>query len=459
MAKHHLPVVGGMRSSVHGDGTRETVHPADVGGRFVNARRVVYAVLVLVYLIVPWLTVAGRPAVLLDIEQRRFLLFGAVLNAQDTWLLFFVLFGIGLTLIAVTTVLGRVWCGWGCPQTVFLEGVFRPLQRLIEGSRNDRLRREQHGWNFDRAWRRVLLWSIYLGLASGIAHVFLGYFVPIRSLLRLIAEGPAEHPQAFFWVTFFTGVWFFDFAWFREQTCLAICPYGRLQSVMTDDDSLVVGYDTKRGEPRGKAGTEGAGDCVDCGRCVVVCPTGIDIRNGLQLDCIGCTACIDACDEVMDKLHRPRGLVRYDSLNGLVGKARRWLRPRLFFYMAIAALWAVGVFFATRTRTSFEANMLRLQGAPYILEGTTVRNAFNVHVVNKLGETHEFVVEPLDPPAGATFLIPMRSVRLAPFQGQHLPVFVTLPRGQSLPGGAVRLRVRCVGTPHVITASAPFLQP
>ncbi len=455
----HLPVVGGMRTSVHGDGTRETVHPADVRGRFLTARRVVYGLLVVVYLAVPWLSVGGRPAVLLDIAQRRFLLFGAVLNAQDAWLLFFVLFGVGLTLIAVTTVLGRVWCGWACPQTVFLEGVFRPLQRLLEGSRNERLQRERKGWTLDRVWRRTVLWSIYLLLASAIAHVFLGYFVPIRSFLTMISEGPVTHPQAFFWVTFFTGVWFFDFAWFREQTCLAICPYGRLQSVMTDDDSLVVGYDKARGEPRGKVGSEGAGDCVDCGRCVVVCPTGIDIRNGLQLDCIGCTACIDACDEVMDRLHRPRGLVRYDSLNGLVGNARRWMRPRLFFYLGIAVLWAFGVFFATRTRTSFEANLLRLQGAPYSLEGTTVRNAFNIHLVNKLGETHTFVAEPLAPPAGVTYLIPMTRVRLAPFEGAHLPVFVTVPRGQTLPGGAVRLRVRCEGTADVITAAAPFLQP
>ncbi|MFO0630865.1 MAG: cytochrome c oxidase accessory protein CcoG [Polyangiales bacterium] len=327
-----------MKSSLRHDGSRANVHPADVAGRFNNIRRVVFGVLIAIYLALPWIVINGNPAVLLDLPGRRFYLLGRLFNAQDGFLLFLLLAGIGLSLILITTILGRMWCGYACPQTVFLEAVFRPLQRLIEGSREARMRREAKDWDFDRTWRRGLLWALYAAIASFLAHAFLGYFFPVRTLVAMLLRGPGEHPEAFLAVTIATAIIFFDVAWFREQLCLAICPYGRLQSVLTDPDSVVIGYDTKRGEPRGKAKTEGVGDCVDCNRCVVVCPTGIDIRNGLQLDCIACTQCIDACDAVMDKLNRPRGLIRYDSLRGLGGEARRFLRPRLFIYAAAITL-------------------------------------------------------------------------------------------------------------------------
>ena len=457
----HLPVVQ-MKSSIRHDGSRATVHPADVSGRFTRARRAVFAVLLALYLVIPWITLGGNPAVLLDLPGRRFYLMGRLFNAQDGFLLFFVLAGIGITLILVTTILGRVWCGWACPQTVFLEAVFRPIQRLIEGNREARMRREAKDWDFDRTWRRVLLWSLYAVIASLLAHAFLGYFFPVRTLVGMILGGPGEHPEAFLAVTVATGLIFFDVAWFREQLCLAICPYGRLQSAMTDPDSLVVGYDTTRGEPRGKAKAEGVGDCVDCNRCVVVCPTGIDIRNGLQLDCIACTQCIDACDEVMDKLHRPRGLIRYDSLNGLMGRARHFLRPRLFIYAAVIVLWVVGLAITLRTRVEFETNLLRLQGAPYTLEGDTVRNAFDIHLVNKRNARTTFRVEPQDAGApGLQFVIPLREVTLDPLAGTHLPIFVTMPRSAFRGDVPLRIRVRPTGAgdAETRTVTAPFLGP
>ncbi len=460
----HLPVVE-MRGSIReSDGARLTVHPADVHGRFRTAQRLVFAVLIAVYALVPWLEVGGHPAVLLDIVRRRFYLFGAVFNAQDVWMLFFVLSGIGFGLVALTTVAGRVWCGWACPQSVYLEGVFRPLQRLIEGPRDKRVRREQGDWTFDRAWRRALLWTIYLGIAAAIAHVFLGYFTPIRGLWAMIKAGPAESPEAFAWVVAMTAVMFFNFAWFREQTCVAICPYGRLQSVLTDPDSLVIGYDTQRGEPRGKSKgkekPEGMGDCVDCNRCVVVCPTGIDIRNGLQLDCVACTRCIDACDDVMDKLGRPRGLVRYDSLAGLHHEPRRFLRPRLYLYAFLGLLGLVASTVAYTRHTSFEANLLRLAGAPYTLEGDTIRNAYNIHIVNKRSETVTFTLEP-DTSSGAAFLVPLRQVTLASLAGTNAPVFVTLPRARYHASTRVRIRVVPRGAPaeEARVIEAPFLGP
>jgi len=458
---HHLPVYQ-MKSSIRHDGSRATVHPADVHGRFDNARKVVFGVLLAVYLALPWIRLGGNPAVLLDLPGRRFYLMGRLFNAQDGFLLFFLLAGIGVSLILVTTILGRVWCGWACPQTVFLESVFRPIQRLIEGSRDARMRREAKGWDFDRAWRRVLLWTVYLAISSALAHAFLGYFFPVRTLIAMILVGPGAHPEAFLAVTIATGLIFFDVAWFREQLCLAICPYGRLQSAMTDPDTLVVGYDVKRGEPRGKAKGEGVGDCVDCNRCVVVCPTGIDIRHGLQLDCIACTQCIDACDEVMDKLHRPRGLIRYDSLKGLAHETRRFLRPRLFIYAAVITVWVVGLGLTLRRRVPFETNLLRLQGAPYVLDGDSVRNAFNIHLVNKRNTRTVFRVEPEAAAVpGLQYLIPLRTVTLEPLAGTNLPIFVTMPRSSF--HGDIPLRIRVAPEPAVEgeerVVTAPFLGP
>jgi cytochrome c oxidase accessory protein FixG len=457
----HLPIVE-MRSSIRNDGTRATVHPADVTGRFDKARIALFAVLLTVYVSTPWVTIGGHPAVLLDLVRRHFYLFGAVFNAQDVWMVFFILSGVGFSLVALTTVAGRVWCGYACPQTVFLESVFRPIQRLIEGSREKRMRREQAGWNLDRAWRRALLWSIYLGLAAVLAHVFLGYFTPIRGLWEMIKAGPSASPEAFAWTVAMTGVMFFNFAWFREQTCLAICPYGRLQSVLTDPDTIVIGYDEKRGEPRarGQKKADGAGDCVDCNRCVVVCPTGIDIRNGLQLDCIGCARCIDACDEVMDKLHRPRGLVRYDSLAGLHHEPRRFLRPRLGLYAVLGLMGLLASTLAFRRHTPFEANLLRLTGAPYSVEAGAVRNAYNIHLVNKLNRPVTFSIDP-EAHGTQSFLVPLRTVRLESFGSSHAPVFVTIPVRDFHGDLRVRLRVRGDGLAPEDTRviDAPFLGP
>ncbi|MCA9606186.1 MAG: cytochrome c oxidase accessory protein CcoG, partial [Myxococcales bacterium] len=295
--KVQLPVI--EASSLRKDGNRNFVHPADVKGRFVYARYVVFAILIGIWAALPWIPINGHPALFLDVQHRQFFLFGNTFNAQDAWLLFFIFSGVGLSIILVTAVVGRVWCGWACPQTVFLEGMFRRIERLVEGPRNVRIRRNDGPWSFDKIWRKVVKHALFVLSALFVSHVLLSFFVSMPSLLEMVQRSPAEHPTAFAWMLAVSFVLYGNFAWFREQFCMIICPYGRLQSVLTDRDSLVVGYDEGRGEPRGKAKDPNTGDCVDCKRCVHVCPTGIDIRNGLQLDCIGCTACIDACDEVM----------------------------------------------------------------------------------------------------------------------------------------------------------------
>jgi cytochrome c oxidase accessory protein FixG len=430
-AVRHLPVIPSaddITSSLAADGHRRFVYPADVHGRFVKYRKIVFAVLVAIWLALPLVQIGGHPAVFMDVERRHFHILGATFNSQDAWLLFFVLTGFGFTLALFTSLFGRVFCGYACPQTVFLEGMFRPIERLVEGTREQRMRRDKGKMTFDKLWRKVVKHALFLLSAAFVAHVMLSFFVSVPATLTMIRGNPADHPEAFIWATAITLLLYGNFAWFREQVCIIVCPYGRLQSVLIDDDSLVIGYDKKRGEPRGKAKAEGVGDCVDCKRCVAVCPTGIDIRNGLQLDCVGCTACIDACDEIMDKLERPRGLVRYDSLKGLAGEKRRVMRPRLYVYAVLGLAGIVATTIAVSRRTSFEANMLRERGAPFVIEGERVRNSYALHLMNKRAEPVTFTLTPQAVPE-LEFLIPRSTVELGPMKDVRVNIVVTAPRG------------------------------
>lgn len=414
-------------SSLRTDGSRNFVHPADVRGRFDKARRAVFFLLIGIWAVLPWIKIRGNPAVFLDIQGRKFFLFGLTFNAQDLWLLFFLVTGLGFGLVYLTVIAGRVWCGWACPQTVFLEGIFRPIERLIEGPREKRIRRNAGSWTGDKLVRKVTKHALFVIAALLVSHVFLAYFISLPGLFRMVRGNPSEHWEAFGWMVGTSAIFYANFARFREQTCIGVCPYGRMQSVMMDDHSLVVGYDVTRGEPRGKASDKGAGDCVDCNRCVVVCPTGIDIRNGLQLDCIACTACIDACDEIMDKLDRPRGLIRYDSLAGLAGQKRKLVRPRTIALSVLLLVGAIVFAFAVGKRADFEANLLRLSGAPYVVDNGIIRNAFNVHLVNKKAESAVFIIEP-EAHDLAKVVIPMGEIEVGPLGNANVPVFVTMPR-------------------------------
>ncbi len=444
MATTRLPVLQGAGAahatgSIRGDGRRPRIVPADVRGRFALARRAVFAALVLLWVALPWVRIGGAPGVFLDVEARRFFLLGLTFNAQDAWLLFFLLSGVGFGLVYVTALAGRAWCGWACPQTVFLEGVYRPIERLVEGPREKHLRRDAGPVTFGRVARKVAKHALFVVASLAVAHVVLAYFVSLPRAFAMVRSSPAAHPEAFAWVAAVTALLYGNLAWFREQFCVVLCPYGRLQSVLLDDDSLVVGYDAARGEPRGKKG-QVQGDCVDCNRCVVVCPTAIDIRDGLQLDCLACTACIDACDDVMTRLDRPRGLIRYDSLNGLAGKPRRVVRPRLVLYTVMLVVGGAVALFATRARTDFEVLASRLPGAPYTMEGGTLRNAFDLHVVNKRGEAATFDVS-VDAPAGIDAVVPIARLQLDALAARHVPVFLTMPQASFHGDAPVHVRV------------------
>ncbi len=296
--------------SINADGSRNFLHVADVKGRWHRLRTTIHSLLLLLFLALPWIHIDGKPIVLVDIPGRSAYLFGGTYTNQDFHLVFFLLIGVGLSIFVTTSLFGRIWCGFLCPQTLFMEGVFRPIERMVEGSRSTRIRRNKKG-GADMVVRKIIKHTLFIVFCWFFTVAFMAYFIPVRELWQLVPLFPG-HTTALIWSLFWTGMLYFDYSWFREQTCLIICPYGRLQSTLVDYDTIIIGYDEKRGEPREKGVNKG-GDCIDCRRCVDVCPTGIDIRNGLQLECIGCTNCIDACNDIMKKIGKPTGLVRFDS--------------------------------------------------------------------------------------------------------------------------------------------------
>lgn len=373
-------------------GDRVTIYPASVKGFWRNQRNWSQLILLTIFLTLPWIQIGGEQSLLFSIPERRFVFFGLVLYAHDAPLIFFLLaigvFGLAL----VTAIWGRIWCGWACPQTVFIDAVFRRIETWIEGNHLQRRQLDQGALSFNKIFRKSIKWSLFLIASSIIAHSFAAYFIGANRLAQMSIHAPSENWVPFTIVLFFTFLVLFDFGWFREQFCIIMCPYGRFQSVLMDNHSLAVLYDEKRGEPRKGSQIKSeinkpAGDCVNCHRCVMVCPTGIDIRRGVQLECINCTACIDACDEIMDKVHKPRGLIRYASLAQLDGKKSHLLNWRRSFYLVLILLATSGLTYKLSTRSSLRAEILRVVGAPYrLLEGAekgNVMNQFKVHLQNQ----------------------------------------------------------------------------
>ncbi|MFM2296692.1 MAG: cytochrome c oxidase accessory protein CcoG [Verrucomicrobiota bacterium] len=387
-------------TTINADGSHYILHPSDVSGRFTTYRRIFGILLLAVYVLLPWIPINGAPALFLDVENRRFHVMGLTLIPQDLWVLFFAITGLGFGLFFITSLLGRLWCGWACPYTVFLEHVFRRIERWIDGDGPARRLLDAAPWTKQKIGKRILKQTLYILSAAAIAHVFMSYFVSLERLYSYVKEGPLAHATVFTFVTVLTGILWFSFSLFREQFCILMCPYGRLQSALTDDDTIIIGYDETRGEPRGPIGKT-SGACIDCRRCVNVCPTGIDIRNGLQMECIGCSACIDACDTIMDKIGQPRGLVRYDSLNGLTQKKRRIMRPRIIAYMALALLGlsVLALIASTRVRP-YTAEFSRMRGAPYYVDGSMVRNHYQFRILNKRNQPAEMTVTLANAPEG-----------------------------------------------------------
>lgn len=452
-------------TTINPDGSHHILHPADVSGRFTVARRLVALLLMAVYVALPWIPVNGAPAVFFDVEMRRFHLFGFTMLAQDLWVLSFAISGVGFLLFVVTSVLGRIWCGWACPYTVFLDHVFRRVERWIDGDHHARRRLASAPWTGGKIFKRFLKHGLYILIAAAIAHVFLSYFVSLPRLYGYMRQGPLHHPTSFGIVVSITGALYYCFAWFREQFCILMCPYGRLQSALTDEDTMIIGYDLKRGEPRGKVTDPGAGACVDCNRCVSVCPTGIDIRDGLQLECIGCAACIDACDDIMTKVKRPTGLIRYDSMRGLAGEKRRIFRPRLLAYgfLGLLGVAALGTTVFFRAKPMY-AEMSRMRGPSFYVDPTMIRNHYQIRLVNKRNQPMSFEISLENPAPGysitgisdATTLQALQEIArplvvIVPKTDYHGPVKLTLKIHAEPGDSTVRQEVEFLGpNPHTL---------
>ncbi|MFC5048084.1 cytochrome c oxidase accessory protein CcoG [Aquimarina hainanensis] len=380
-------------STVTDDGKRAWVYPKKPNGRFYAYREWVSYFLLLFLFTAPFIKVKGNQLFLFNIMERRFNIFGAPFWPQD-FHLFVISMIVGIVFIILFTVaFGRIFCGWICPQTIFMEMVFRKIEYWIEGDRGKQIRLDKQPWNAEKIKKRVLKWSVFFFISFLIANIFLAYFIGSDQLVHHISDGPLKHVKTLVSLLIFTGVFYFVFAWFREQVCIIACPYGRLQGVLLDNKSIIVAYDHKRGEQEtGRSkfrknedrSALGKGDCIDCFQCVQVCPTGIDIRNGTQLECINCTACIDACDHIMEKVKMPKGLIRYASEENIERKAKFSFTPRLIGYSVVLTILIgvlVGMLFL---RNDVEANILRLPGQLYERkENNIISNVYTYKLVNK----------------------------------------------------------------------------
>jgi cytochrome c oxidase accessory protein FixG len=408
-------------------------------GRLYRARRIVACALVALFVGLPFVRVHGKPAVLLDVMQRQFVLFGRTFLATDGVLLMLLMLSIFASVVLTTALVGRAWCGWACPQTVYMEFLFRPLERLFEGPREAQLSIDRHGMSS----RRLAKNAVYLGLSFVLANVFLAYFVGTDALRHWLLQAPTEHWGGFSVVMVTTGLVFFDFAYFREQMCTVICPYARIQSVLLDTRSLLIGYDVARGEPRskGKAKVAGHGDCIDCQACVTTCPTGIDIRQGLQLECIACGQCADACDSIMDRIKKPKGLIRYTSQAALAaGKPTSLLRVRVVIYALALAGLITALLLLGSSRPAAEVTILRGLGAPFQVNGDEVVNQLRLKVRNRSEKSASFGLELLGMPEAHVVAAELPLV--VPASEQAVAnVFVVAPRSALRGSRRIQLRI------------------
>lgn len=416
MAHHQQPTRDSV-TTINDDGSRNFIYPSDTHGRFTIARSALAYLLLAAFFILPWVTINGHPSVLFDVVNRQFFLFGLGFTPQDLWLAFFLMTGVGFTLIMVTALLGRMWCGWTCPHTLALDHVFRRIERLIDGPALERKKLAAESPSTELVLRRLLKHGFYVLAAAAFTYGFFAYFFGPLELVAALND-PITNWGTSAAFLFLGGILYFDFSWFREQFCIILCPYGRIQSTLIDDHSLIIGYDEKRGEPRGKSTDPDAGDCVDCFRCVQVCPTGIDIRQGLQMECIGCANCVDACDETMTKLHRPTGLVRYTSLAALNGGKSRILRPRIILYGILFLIGVVATTYAFSTYQTASISLSRPPGPPYFVEDGEVRNQFFLRLTNKENVARKFTITVLGD--GVKNALPQQEVVLEPWQEESL---------------------------------------
>ncbi len=411
--------------TLNADGSRNRIRPRLYPGPLHRQRRIVAWGLMALFVSLPLAKIGGKPALFLDVLERQFTFFGHTFLATDGVLLMLLMLTIFASVFWVTALVGRGWCGWACPQTVYMEFLFRPIERLFEGRREDQLRLDQGGASLHRVGKNF----VFLALAFVLANVFLAYFVGVHALRSWVLEAPSRHMGGFTVVAVTTGLMFFDFAYFREQMCTVICPYARLQSVLLDRRSLLIGYDVKRGEPRSRGKAKpGHGDCIDCQACVVSCPTGIDIRQGLQLECIACGQCADACDSIMERIHKPKGLIGYASQEQIeTGKAPAIVRTRVVIYSVLLAGLVSTLAYAVLTKQNADVTVLRGIGAPFSENGPNVVNQIRFKVQNRSSATRKYQIA-LDDLPNAQLIAPEAPLPVTSGEQRTTTVFVIAPK-------------------------------
>ena len=393
---HKLPGDGGLRINHY---------PMAVHGFFRKYRTISQWLLIAIFFLLPCIKINGLPAILINLPDRRFTFFGLSFWSHDTPLLFFILAGFSLGLLFVTSVWGRVWCGWACPQTIGIDGIFRRIETLVEGNYIARKKLQAAPFDKEKIIKKAIKWFLFFFISTLLSHTFYAYFTDAGRLASMTLSSPSENLTTFYIVNATTLIILFNFGWFKEQLCTVICPYGRLQSVLMDEDSLVVAYDENRGEPRkGRKQSSGesprrllsgeTGDCINCYKCVVVCPTGIDIRHGIQMECIACTSCIDACNEVMRITKKPKGLIRYESENGLKGEKTIFWKMKTYIYLGLTLLSFLGLFLYVLNRSELDITVLRAHENPYQVLSTSeketlIANHFTLNLKNQSSQEME----------------------------------------------------------------------
>lgn len=423
-------------STVDQSGARKWVYPKKPKGKFTNYRDIVTVFLLAVFFVVPFIKLNGNPLLKINIIDREFFIIGQPFYPQDFFILALGAITSLVFIILFTVVFGRIFCGWICPQTIFMEGVFRKIEYWIEGDRNKQIKLANQPWNSEKILKKGLKWFIYTIISLIITHWMFMYIVGYEEVLKIMKGGPIEYPSNFIVMFIFTGLFYFVFAWFREQVCTLVCPYGRLQGVLIDKETINVFYDFKRGENRSKwrkgedRKAAGKGDCIDCNQCVVVCPTGIDIRNGQQLECINCTMCIDACDEVMVKTGLPKGLIRYATQDEIEKEQKFKFTNRMKAYSVVLLALVGFLGYLLNNRGDLEAKFIKPAGSTFFIKDKKINNTYNYTFLNKTNQDKKVTIKVIKPQNGEIILSDNNSITLKRDKLTKGTVNVTFPEIQ-----------------------------
>ncbi len=417
-------------TTVTKDGKRKWIYPVKPGGKWFNYRAAVAIFFYAIFFIMPFIKVNGRPFLMFNFPEGKFFIFGSAFWPQDFFIFGLLMLAAIIFIALFTNAYGRIFCGWICPQTIFMEMLFRRVDYLVLGSAQQQRLLAKAEWDGKKTRKYVLRYGIYFLLSFIIANTFLSYIIGVDELFKIMTEPVSMHIGGFIAIMIFTLVFFGVYAFIREQVCTNICPYGRLQSVLLDKNSIVVAYDYKRGEPRArykKVQAEDTGDCIDCNACVNVCPTGIDIRNGTQLECVNCTACIDACNFIMDKVNRPRGLIRFDSENNIAEGKKFKFTARLKGYTTVLIVLTSAIVGMLITRKDIGGTLMRTSGLLYQERGTdSISNLYNLKLINKTVHAHDIELRP-EGFEGRIELVGSKSLHINPEEQANATFFIIKP--------------------------------